>query len=609
MATSAQPGSLPTRQSWLLGRAADLFIGCGLAYLLSVPVLFLTSQMTGVTAFPRAFAALVALLINAPHYGATIVRVYDTGADRKKYAFFAVYVTIALAALFAASSWNVWIASVLITAYVVWSPWHFSGQNYGLMLMFLRRRGIDVDPTTKRLLYASFVLSAGLAIIAIQGGNEASVFAPETLPVANTPRVMHWNLPAMFTDTAGILAFAAYLGCLFAAAWRLRLRARFRDLVPATLLVLNQALWFTIPAILANGNEMSGTSLAFAAVWVNVAHSLQYLWVTSYYARSSGTDTSLRSFLLKSFVAGTAVVTLPGLILAPNLLGATPLDAGLAAALFSIVNIHHFILDGAIWKLRDGRVARVLLRAPTTGADVEPLFLPRRRPWLRQLVWAVAAASILIPILSIVELNAIQSSTQSDQVDRALRTLKWIGRETTEMQLQIAERYAAVGHHEKAIEHYRRSVELFPTGRAWAGLGVEYRWLGDWEAALNAFEAAVALNPEFFGAHFRRAEALLELESSASLADARNEAIAALKRALEIEPGYSEALAMLTRAYAEVGRNDLALIALERALEDVEPSEQPGIRAQIGRLRSQGVVSGAEARGSPCADCDAAEAR
>ena len=28
----------------------------------------------------------------------------------------------------------------------------------------------------------------------------------------------------------------------------------------------------------------------------------------------------------------------------------------------SVVNLHHFVLDGAIWKLRDGRVARVLLR-------------------------------------------------------------------------------------------------------------------------------------------------------------------------------------------------------------------------------------------------------
>ena len=29
----------------------------------------------------------------------------------------------------------------------------------------------------------------------------------------------------------------------------------------------------------------------------------------------------------------------------------------------ALVNIHHFILDGAIWKLRDGRIATLLLNS------------------------------------------------------------------------------------------------------------------------------------------------------------------------------------------------------------------------------------------------------
>ena len=31
----------------------------------------------------------------------------------------------------------------LFTAYVMWSPWHYSGQNYGLLMMFVRRAGLD----------------------------------------------------------------------------------------------------------------------------------------------------------------------------------------------------------------------------------------------------------------------------------------------------------------------------------------------------------------------------------------------------------------------------------------------------------------------------------
>jgi hypothetical protein len=42
---------------------------------------------------------------------------------------------------------------------------------------------------------------------------------------------------------------------------------------------------------------------------------------------------------------------------------------GLGLLTASIVNLHHFVLDGAIWTLRDGRVARMLLRPAGEGVD------------------------------------------------------------------------------------------------------------------------------------------------------------------------------------------------------------------------------------------------
>src|SRR6202008_5156274 len=35
----------------------------------------------------------------------------------------------------------------------------------------------------------------------------------------------------------------------------------------------------------------------------------------------------------------------------------------------ALVNIHHFILDGAIWKLRDGRIASLLLNSQAGLSD------------------------------------------------------------------------------------------------------------------------------------------------------------------------------------------------------------------------------------------------
>ena len=376
-------GVLPRSErpsEWLYGPWTDLLIGCGLGYALMIPLLYVVNKTTGLSAWPGAVAMALSLLVNTPHYGATIVRVYEAREQRRKYFVFTVYMTLAMTALFAASSRSVWLASALITVYVNWNPWHASGQNYGLTLLFLRRRGVPVDPVTKRLLYASFVLSAASAILALNTGSREFSFLPQTLPVANAAGYTTFAPPAALAVALWAAVFLGYVGCLGAATWRLCQHASPRDLAPASILVFSQALWFAIPALLlARGVQIE--ALVFSTILISVAHSVQYLWVTAYYAKSTQNPDSTKRFLLKSLVAGTAVLTLPGLIMAPNVLGKVPWDAGLASTLFAVVNLHHFILDGAIWKLRDGRVARILLRGPSAPEASFPAVASGEPAW------------------------------------------------------------------------------------------------------------------------------------------------------------------------------------------------------------------------------------
>jgi cytochrome c-type biogenesis protein CcmH/NrfG len=577
----------PNPGGWLFGRTTDLLLGAGLGYLLFIPILVGISVATGATRWPMLLAAAIGMLLNAPHYGATVIRVYGSREDRGKYVFFSVYATVALALVFIAASRSVWVATLLITAYLTWSPWHFSGQNYGLTLMFLRRRGIDVDPATKRLVYASFLLSAALAIMAIHAGNEHLVFAPSTLNVPNTPRILKLSLSAVFSGAIVAAVALAYLGCLAAAAWRLHRVARLRDLGPAFVLVLTQASWFAIPSVALSWSEARHDTLFFSAIWVSAAHSVQYLWVTAYYAKSSGPGTSTRRFLLKSFVAGAGVTTIPGLVLAPNLLGLVPWDAGLAATLFSIVNLHHFILDGAIWKLRDGRVARVLLRVSNQPTLVGEVATSRRKGWLPTLIWAAAGLSIAIPLIGDYALYTISRTTDVRRIDNAIRMLRWAGRETVEIHFNVGERLAASGNRAAAIEHFRRSIELFPTARVWAALGAQHRALGRWDLALAAFDSAVELYPDFWGAHYRRAEALLE-GSSMSGVDATAQAIESLERVLVLSPSSAEAALMLARVHAESGRSDESIAVLEQALRNVDDADAGPVRRQLSKLRDSG---------------------
>jgi len=66
--------------------------------------------------------------------------------------------------------------SILFTLYLTWSPWHYTAQNYGVALMFLGRRGIEVDPRTKRLLRLSLLLSFWISFLYMHGPSTYSPF-------------------------------------------------------------------------------------------------------------------------------------------------------------------------------------------------------------------------------------------------------------------------------------------------------------------------------------------------------------------------------------------------------------------------------------------------
>src|SRR5262249_12086376 len=155
----------PTRSDrWLFGPLPDLLFGCGVLYAIAFAAYSLAGPaIRGVT--PQSLLPFLILVLSSPHYGGTLVRVYDQRRDRQAYALFALWVTLALVALFFAALRSTLLASILFTLYLTWSPWHYTGQNYGLAVMLLRRRGVDVTLVAKRWLYAAFILSFLLTAI------------------------------------------------------------------------------------------------------------------------------------------------------------------------------------------------------------------------------------------------------------------------------------------------------------------------------------------------------------------------------------------------------------------------------------------------------------
>ena len=168
MVAIAEAPRLPAARppgGWLFGPAPDLLLGCGLLSLLAFAAFMLGGASLRI-AQPGLVFPLGVLLLGMPHYGGTLLRVYEHGRDRRSYALFSVGATALVGLWFTGALFSPVAGTWLATLYLAWSPWHYTGQNYGLAVMFLRRRGVALADGDKRWLYAAFLLSYAMALVA-----------------------------------------------------------------------------------------------------------------------------------------------------------------------------------------------------------------------------------------------------------------------------------------------------------------------------------------------------------------------------------------------------------------------------------------------------------
>jgi len=296
----------------------------------------------------------LALFFNYPHYMATIYRAYHTAEDFHKYRIFTVHIT-ALVVLTLILS-HFWFRALpwIFTLYLAWSPWHYSGQNYGLFMMFARRGGTSPSVAGRRALYSSFLISYLILLLSFWTGP------------SNDPFFVSPAIPAHVSSIAALLLGVAFLGCSAYGWSALAGQVSWRRLLPAVTLFSTQFLWFLLPTGLSIVERLRLPQSRYSSGVFAVMHSAQYLWITSYYARreaigkGSGGWRPFAYFVV--LVAGGIALFVPGPWLANRLFH---FDFSASFLLFTaLVNIHHFILDGAIWKLRDKRVAGLLLNSP-----------------------------------------------------------------------------------------------------------------------------------------------------------------------------------------------------------------------------------------------------
>jgi tetratricopeptide (TPR) repeat protein len=172
-------------------------------------------------------------------------------------------------------------------------------------------------------------------------------------------------------------------------------RSPWRGLVAPMMLYVTQALWFVAPTAFSWMTGIAVPQTRYSSGVLALMHSAQYLWITQYFAkREQGADWRAGRYWL-AVIAGGAALFLPIPWLASY---ATHVDfTASVLVVTAIVNIHHFMIDGVVWKLRDTRVATTLT---TEGAAAAPVAAAagtsRRRAILRTSGAAVAVLALAV---------------------------------------------------------------------------------------------------------------------------------------------------------------------------------------------------------------------
>jgi Tfp pilus assembly protein PilF len=524
-ASAPLPPSQPL-SPWIYRPWIDLTVGCGAwsAPLLLAGFYFANSYGRG---WSVAFYFL-ALLSNYPHFMATVYRAYHTRDEFEKYRIYTVHVALLL--ILAGVVTHLWYALLpwIFTLYICWSPWHYTGQNFGLLVMFARRAGVVPTETERRALRLAFVASYILLMLSFHTG------------ASGDRLILSLGLAAKFTLPARAVLALFFVGASGWALASLARRSSFRTILPVLTLTVTQFLWFLLPAVieLVSGHEIPQTR--YSSGLLAVLHSTQYLWITSYYqkkeARAAGDSRWSFSRYLLTLIAGGIALFIPGPWITSRVFHT---DFAASFLTFTaLVNIHHFILDGAIWKLRDSRVAALLLdgQQKTPGADAEKQstiavaarWLTGRAPAARTL--RVATVALLFLWAGVDQLHFWWSSEAND--------------------LPALERAAALNPNDSSVEVRLARAEQFA---------------GQRDAALAAMQRAAAVNPANLALEESYGRSLIEAGRDA-------EAYAQFQKIITRWPENADALVNYGMLAHRLGHDEEAVDNWQRAV-DVDPSQ------------------------------------
>ncbi len=495
----------------------------------------------------------VAALCNNPHYMATVYRAYGTRQDFSKYRFFTIHLTVLLIISAVLLHWHpAWVPYVF-TIYIIWSPWHYTGQNFGLALMMARRNGAQPSTSTRNLIHFAFLVSYLLWAVEINTVD------------SDDPHILSLNLAQSLAHPLEAVLIATTLITGGVGMWTLAKFGGIKKMVAPLTLFITQFLWFVFPIVLRSFTSIKLSPLFYTTGMLAFMHCSQYLWVTSYFAKreAAGKNWNFWKYYFVLIVGGIALF-IPGPWIISRVFHQDLVESLLI--FIALVNIHHFILDGAIWKLRDGKIARLLL-GNNPPAEEDAGDFPEKIP--RSLKIGLIIVILIIGVADQTQYYLTMDKTTWSRLETAAR----LNPNDTRVYFQRAKILEQSGDTTAALQELDQAIALNPhnlppqssKGRILARLGQK-------DAAFEQFDKITALfkpMPQF----------LINAASFAVQTGHADQAVPKYELALKRDPGnpdlhlaFAEALQMSGHDREAINHYSFYVAAINK---DLSPEQVP----------------------------------
>jgi hypothetical protein len=313
-----------------------LFVGGAI----TIPVFIALYFLPGITPARASITLRAFIFLNGAHFAASTVRLYTKPGAKRDFPFLSWgFPAVCLAAVWAGLYWP-GLGKNLTALYLTWSPYHYAAQTYGLAVMYAMRSGARLDRHDKTQMWWVCLLPFLYALMTAREGGLAWFVSREWL--ATVPVLWMIYRALVSVVTAGIFLLPVSL------FWQLH-RMRGRN-VPAISLLLQ----------ITNGIWWLGTDYLNGWWWTAMFHSIQYLiivvvrHVDEQMKRPDANPKLHRPFVYGgifygvSFVLGIFLFFVVPLAYVPLGFNATRS----LAMMVVIINLHHFIVDGYIWKTK-----------------------------------------------------------------------------------------------------------------------------------------------------------------------------------------------------------------------------------------------------------------